>query len=115
MFKKIKFGFLIFSFLFSLFLINADSNGVWHYASDISGGIFGSDEQPITNYTFINKVHFENNIYINKIIDNKNNAYFLNLSGSSNFNSLIGKNLIVNNSVGIGTNNPRAKLDLLRK
>ena len=111
-------GVLIFSIFSLLQFVNADTNGVWNYATDLRGGIFGNDEQPITNYTFVNKVYFNDNTYFNKniysskIIDIKNNAYSMNLSGESNVNILVSNNLYVNNNIGIGTNNPQAKLDV---
>lgn len=42
-------------------VIWADNNGVWHLASDIQGGVFGSDEGS-PEYTFNNDVTFNNKL-----------------------------------------------------
>ena len=71
--------------LFTINFIYADSNGVWHYASDIKGGIFGEDEI-VLNYTFKNPVIFDSGLSTNSII--------------------------VSNKVGIGVLNPSVELEV---
>jgi len=81
-------------------LVWADSNGVWHDAKDVRGGIFGNDEQPNTNnFSFINPVSF------NGILTANANAIFNNILTANN-------NAIFNGNVGIGTTNPRTKLEI---
>lgn len=54
----------IFSFVW------ADTNGVWHRAEDIVGGVFGQDEQgETTDYTFINPVNFNDSVIVNSGIE----------------------------------------------
>ena len=110
MLKKLSLVFFLILILFSV--VYADTNGIWHHSTDIRGGIFGSDEQPITNYSFVNNVYFTKTIYTSKIVDIRNSLYSINLSGESNFNILTVNYLYTNNNVGIGTNNPQAKLDV---
>lgn len=104
---------IIFLILFNIIiLVNADSNGIWYYPKDMRAGIFGSDEMPITNYTFKSKVYFENNIFTNQIFDINDNNYFLDLDFTSQFNKIISNNSIVLENVGIGIMSPTQKLDV---
>lgn len=60
----------------------ADTNGIWHFAKDIQGGVFGQDEQDVTNYyRFINPVYFDSDI---------------NVSGNSTFVDIYADNIYVN-------------------
>lgn len=66
--------FIIPALVFLLIIINlsfSDTNGVWHNCNDITGGVFGLDEQPIANYTFINPVNFKKEITANIIKSNR--------------------------------------------
>lgn len=73
------------SILFIGSMIYADSNGVFHQASDVRGGIFGSDEQDVTtSFTFANQVFFNNNIsYFGEDIDER----FVNENQANSINS----------------------------
>ena len=97
--------FILFLFLFSFTAnSNADSNGVWHKAEDIRGGVFGGDEQDISSgYSFINLVTFNDDIMVSSIRDKFNNSYYLNPSSSSNLNKIDVSELTVN-GVQITTN-----------
>ena len=62
----------IFIFLVVVFmgLVWADTNGVWHRAEDIRGGVIAQDEQDVTtNFTFIHPVYFMEKIGADKICD----------------------------------------------
>ena len=66
-------------------IIWADTNGVWIFAKDIRGGIFGADEQVSNmNFTFINPVYFGEKI----LSLEQPLTYFLNISGRSQLNDL---------------------------
>lgn len=62
----ISFGLLLLIILGGI--IWADSNGVWYNAQDVRGGIFGSDEQPITNFTFMNNIFINDNLTVSGYI-----------------------------------------------
>ncbi len=72
---KINFNFYTNIMLLTLILFGglvwADSNGIWNEASDLRGGIIGSDEQDVTsNFTFINPIYFtEDLFYKNQELD----------------------------------------------
>jgi len=66
--SKIRFEkiLLLLILLSSCIIINyADTNGVWHLAKDVRPGVFGLDENAnlFNNFTFINKVFFNDYIY----------------------------------------------------
>lgn len=89
---------ILFLLIFNISFIFADSNGVWHYVEDLRGEVFGGDEQnEITNFTFINDVYFNENIFTNKNV---------NLGGGSLFINSISKR------VGIKNINPQVELDV---
>lgn len=92
--------------------VNADTNGVWYFAEDIRGGIFGSDEIGITNFTFKNDVYFESSIYVDKIYDLEDTNYFLDLNLQSYFNNLSIQNLFVDGNVGVGILEPQERLEV---
>lgn len=55
-------------------IVYADTNGVWHKAEDVQGGIFGLDEQDVSavlGFRFINKVIFSSDVYLNTSNCNK--------------------------------------------
>ncbi len=57
----------LFLIFMSLFVIFADTNGVWHDTKDIRGGIFGTDEQDVTSgvgFRFLNFVQFDDEVYL---------------------------------------------------
>ena len=89
----------------------ADTNGVWYYPRDIIGGIFGSDEQPISNYTFIDEVYYNTTIYTGKIYDIFDNSYYINLSGESRI-SVIDTNTMYVSTVNIGSGVRQTSLDV---
>ena len=60
-------------------IIFAESNGVWHRAEDVQGGVFGSDENVI-NYTFNNDVYF--NSYL------RNGIYYIDIDEITALNDL---------------------------
>jgi len=60
---------LILVFLLFGSFVWADTNGVWHRAEDVKGGIFGSDEQPITNFGFQNPVWFSDDLTTNGLLN----------------------------------------------
>lgn len=97
--KKVLFLFIL--ILFGVTFVNADTNGVWHFAKDVRGGIFGSDDNISQYYTFNNSLYF--NVvrqYGNSGIQFKNN---------SGINSLFIGN---DGKVGIGTSSPSQTLDV---
>ena len=47
---------------------NADTNGIWHKAEDVRPGIFSLDENSTDNYSFNNKVIFNNITYFNDFV-----------------------------------------------
>lgn len=96
--SKIKFFNFLFVVCMLMFSVYADTNGIWVYSSDIKGGIFGSDEVGFTNYTFINDVYFNANVY------------FLNFFAS---NAKI-DNLFAT-KIGVGVPNPQAAVDVAGK
>lgn len=108
--------FIIFILLIALFIptIFADINGVWHFAQDVRGGIFGSDEQAITSsYTFINPVYFEKNITSQKnLIVNNITAYDTNGIRIKTVNGNVSFFIKNNGNIGIGTDNPTSKLTI---
>src|SRR3989339_869725 len=68
---KLNFNFILNMSLFFLLILSsfvwADSNGVWHDAKDVRGGIFGNDEQDVSaslGFRFLNYVQFDENIFI---------------------------------------------------
>lgn len=61
--KKILLSILATLGLFGAFFVFADSNGIWHEAADIRGGVFGSDEQEEgILFSFINPVLFNSKV-----------------------------------------------------
>lgn len=102
--KKILLLFLL--LIFGIFLVNADSNGIWHNAEDVRGGVFGSDEI-VTNYTFQNDIYFEERIFaINFFAINNDGISFRTNDGN--------RRLFIsdNGNIGIGNSNPQVKLDV---
>lgn len=82
--KYFVFVFSLFFIFIGVFVIWADTNGVWHRAEDVRGGIFGSDEQNITSsigFRFQNFVQFDDQVYLM-------------------------------NNTGIGTSTPRTNLEI---
>lgn len=55
--------------LFIFGVVWADSNGIVYDSKDIRGGVFGSDEQPITSFGFINPVYINSNLTVNGYIE----------------------------------------------
>jgi len=47
----------------------ADSNGIWHQAEDILGGVFGADED-VDKYVFQDPVEFNDEITVTTIKSN---------------------------------------------
>jgi len=104
--------------LFVLFFggfIWADTNGVWHRAEDVQGGVFGSDENAL-NYTFNNDVYF--NSYL------RSGIYYIDIDAVTGLNDLrsekittnfaeVNGNAIINGNVGIGISNPTSKLHIV--
>ena len=109
--------------VFSSSLVFAESNGVWHDAADVRGGVFGSDEGTQEFY-FLNRVGINTQTpaydlsingesSIKKIYDYDNNLFFLDLNGNSNlkdlsFEILTGltinaQDIIVSNSLSTNT------------
>lgn len=93
-------------FLFVLILlgvtfVNADTNGVWHFAKDVRGGIFGSDDNVSQYYTFNDSLYFN-------VVRQYGNAG-IQFKNSSDANSLFIAN---NGRVGIGTVSPSQTLDV---
>lgn len=75
-FKK-SFFTLFIVFMFSLSLVFCDSNGVWHKSEDVRGGVFGSDEQDLTNkFSFINPVDFNSSVLFNNVVNFKSTVKF---------------------------------------
>ena len=63
-----NFGFniLLLLFIFLGSIVWADSNGVWHRAEDVQGGIFGSDEQDVSasiGFRFLNPLIVDNDLW----------------------------------------------------
>ena len=59
--------FILFILFFGGF-VWADSNGVWHYASDIRSGIFGADEDGVDGgFSFISDVTFNADVNLNNV------------------------------------------------
>ncbi len=79
--------------LLFIYVIKADTNGIWNNAEDLRGGIIGEDEQ-IENmsYSFINPVYFFQKIYGSV----NSSDYFINISGVNQFN-IINSNIINSN------------------
>lgn len=97
--KKLFLG--IFLVLICVFVVNADSNGIWHFAKDIRGGIFGSDEDGSQTYTF------NNNLFLN-------NVYQYGTTGIQFKNDINQDTLFISNDgkVGIGTSSPSQALEV---
>ena len=114
MVKKLSllFSILMLSILFLISIVNADTNGAWYFPRDIKGGSFGSDEQPIPNYTFNSNVYFNKNMNVGRVNLIGNSTYFLNIRGISKLYKVNTSTYLINNNFGIGTNNPQAKLDV---
>lgn len=68
-------------------IIFADSNGVWHRAEDVQGGVFGSDENVI-NYTFNNEVYFNSNL--------RSGIYYIDIDGTTALNDLRSEKITAN-------------------
>lgn len=66
-------------------LVWADSNGIWFFAKDIRGGVFGADENN-QDFSFIGEVVFYDDIYISKFI--KKNDFSFDIEETSVFNEL---------------------------
>lgn len=79
--KKNSF-FIFFVILFSIVIVNADSNGVWNDASDIRGGLFGSDEPGFD--AFFNFTR----IYVGVLQDMDDPSYYINPSYVSNVKTM---------------------------
>ena len=90
MHKKLSFFgvFLSIILLFFTSIALADTNGIWHYAKDVRGGVFGSDED-VGHRNYI----FPQNLTVNHTLD-------------------VEDNLIVGNRIGIGITSPQEKLDI---
>lgn len=94
--NKIKyfFSFLIVLFLVFIGVIFADTNGIWHRAEDIQGGIFGDDENPI-NYTFKVPVYFNDELrsfgisFFNDLRSEKITTNYLEVNGNVSVNGEI--------------------------
>lgn len=66
MYDSIKKIILFYVVLCSFAIVWSESNGIWHNAEDIRGGIFGLDEQDNTGgYSFINPVTFNYDLIMN--------------------------------------------------
>ena len=75
---------LILLILFFGGLVWSDTNGVWQYANDTRGGVFGNDEQGFTtDFTFINPVFFGQPL---KSLTNP--SYFITIEGRTQLNDL---------------------------
>ncbi len=70
-------------------IIFADSNGVWHRAEDVQGGIFGSDENVIS-YTFNSDVYF--NSYL------RSGIYYINIDEITALNDLRSEKITANSA-----------------
>lgn len=101
--------------------IYADTNGVWNRAEDVLGGTFGADEQIANmNYTFINPVYFKDKVF-GTTLNISSDIYasnFIKHDGSSIGGKFVdGLNstqaVYTNGNVGIGTNNPSYKLEVV--
>ena len=145
MVKKNSFGILIgvFAFLFVIIggasFVFADTNGVWHHASDVRGGILGSDEgfpTFILNSTLSldENAFFKNSGDVNTIIridsgssssfyssidfyDRGTNIWGIGKDNSNNFyiaKTGVSDYLVIdiNGNIGIGKSNPAEKLDV---
>jgi len=70
-------------------LVWADSNGIWHEASDIRGGTFGDDEVAVTDFRFINDVTFDEKIIVGDTIeDGDNSSYSMDLDSNTKMKDL---------------------------
>lgn len=107
---KLNFNFILNMSLFFLLILSsfvwADSNGVWHDAKDVRGGIFGNDEQDVSaslGFRFLNYVQFDENIFIKN--DTKiEGRWFVTAHGvspSEGFGMFGSYNLNINDGVGI--------------
>lgn len=83
-----------------VFMVNADTNGVWHYAKDFRDGIFGSDEGATQ---FI----FNSSLQVNEISEFGDRG--IQFKNSSDANTLF---IATNGNVGIGTSTPSQALDV---
>lgn len=106
-YKKI---FLVLMFLLNISFISADSDGVWHEAEDVVGGIFAND-QDVKDFTFPGLVTFQSNTFfdgnvgvgtytpsskldivgninVSTIYDRENNAFYINPGSISNMNEI---------------------------
>jgi len=90
-------NFLILLILFFGGLVWSDTNGVWQYANDTRGGVFGNDEQGFTtDFTFINPVFFGQPL---KSLTNP--SYFITIEGRTQLNDLAVNNI---SSTNVNTN-----------
>lgn len=102
-------------FLIPINFIYADTNGIWQIPEDLKGGIFGADEQPILNYTFINDVYFNQNIYTSSIFDLNNNSFYINLKNFSKLKYLILDGLDLNGNSINNVQDPVSPQDVATK
>ncbi len=75
----------------------ADSNGVWHRAEDVQGGIFGNDEQDTSasiGFRFLNQVIFDTDVYYKGI---ELDARYVNENQSNSITS----NMIVDGTISV--------------
>lgn len=100
-----KFLLIFFVLFFSIFLVSADSNGIWDFAQNLRGKNFGGDELNVSNFTFQNNVYLEKLIFTNEIYFIENINYYLDLNFESFANNLFVNNIFINESVRIGRNN----------
>ncbi len=127
--------FLIFLLILSVSFTYADSNGIWNKAEDIRAGIFGFDEEDTTSsYVFNNPVSINNILTINTdsgrgifatssvddgvagvtLASGKSAIYgFANNAGAYSGYFEGGKFVVGSGNVGIGTDNPMHKLDVV--
>ena len=104
--KKLGFfGVFIGAFLLLLGgVVFADTNGIWHLAEDVRGGVFGADEG-YPNYIF------PRNLTVNRTLDVGGN---FEVTGDTEFGGTmeVSNNAYFGNRVGIGTTTPRAELEI---